>query len=144
VCNPIADIVFLIDQSSSIRPTSWSTNMQFIASVINRFTVGPNTYRVAAVKYSTSATLVFNLNQYTSSSQAASAVLNINQEGGTTNLAAGFILAFSQVLAPNPRLGASQVRTAVDVIARFPMRFCLRANLFIYLFNANATHNKNK
>lgn len=113
VCNPAADVVFLIDQSSSIRPSSWSTDMQFIANVINQLNVGPNAFRVAAVKYSTSASLVFNLNQYSTSSQAANAVLNIVEEGGPTNLAAGFQLAFSDVFQQNQRIGSSQVGRVV-------------------------------
>ena len=106
----MADVIFLIDSSSSIRQNSWNTDMQFISSVINRMNIGSNAYRVAAVKYSTRASLVFNVDQYMTSSQAASAVLGINQDGGSTNLAEAFQIAFSQVLVAKSRMGASLVR----------------------------------
>jgi hypothetical protein len=108
-CNPMADIVFLIDQSSSIRPAFWTVDMQFISNVVSQFNVGPNNFRIAAVKYSTTATLVFGLNQYSTTSQAANAFLSITQDGGSTNLAQAFVVASNNVFQPSARAGATQI-----------------------------------
>lgn len=81
----IADIVFIMDESSSIWPTPFEQQKQFIKDVIDMFNVGVNETRVGLVRFSTRARVGFNLKNYHDKKNLGRAIDDIQQAGGNTN-----------------------------------------------------------
>ncbi|XP_064200312.1 collagen alpha-6(VI) chain-like [Anguilla rostrata] len=81
-----ADFYFLIDHSSSIYPSGFEDLNKFILEFMKMFRIGPNQVRVGVVKFSDHPELEFGLTNYTSSSSLETAVKNIRQDGGGTEI----------------------------------------------------------
>jgi len=60
-----ADVVFVVDDSSSVQRSNFATVLTFVASIVDAFTVGPEHVQVGYVRFSTGASHEFYLNTYT-------------------------------------------------------------------------------
>lgn len=88
----IADIVFVLDSSGSIRAAgenNWNLILQFVASVVERLNIGSNNVRVGLVRYANLAYNIFYLNQYTDRQSLRQAILNVRYRDGNTNTSGG-------------------------------------------------------
>ncbi|CAG5120047.1 unnamed protein product, partial [Candidula unifasciata] len=86
-CGKPADVVFVIDISSSIWPREFNKYaLTFLQNVVSMFNVGPgeNQTRVGAVTFSTDVRLEFNLNSYMKKSDVLGAISKIRVTGGNT------------------------------------------------------------
>jgi len=69
-CNQI-DLVFVVDHSSSVSDnsvgdlTNWFYIQQFMTSIVQGLTIGPNSARIAVVTFGDNATIEFGFNNYT-------------------------------------------------------------------------------
>ena len=86
------DICLIIDSTGSIRDKNpsdgtdnWQLQLEFLATLIGAFTIGPDDTRVGAIVFSTKATLAFSLNDYTTIDEIQNAIRNIAYMGGWTN-----------------------------------------------------------
>lgn len=77
-----ADIVFVIDESSSIWPVHFGRLRQFIVNLTDSFDVGLETTRIAAVSYSDKVTHRFSLDDYKNGEDVKKAVRRIDQKTG--------------------------------------------------------------
>ena len=84
--NP-ADIVFVLDSSTSLWPSDFRKQLDFVVGVVDLFNISPHDIRIGAVSFSHWAFLDFNLNQYHTKEDVKEAILDIDQIGGDTNLA---------------------------------------------------------
>ncbi|TSK42091.1 Collagen alpha-1(VII) chain [Bagarius yarrelli] len=87
----MADIVFLVDGSSSIGRTNFALVKSFMAGLIRPYahTVGPAGVRVGAVQYSDTARVEFTFTTYPRGTELLSAIENLNYKGGNTRTGAG-------------------------------------------------------
>ena len=99
-CSDIrADIVFVVDSSGSIRDADPGTDAnpnpnytfmrQFMANIVDGFTIGPNDVQVGAVTFSNEGVNRFFLNTYNNQADLTAALLNLAYDGGNTNTSGG-------------------------------------------------------
>ncbi|XP_074645678.1 matrilin-1-like [Tubulanus polymorphus] len=81
----LADIVFMLDDSSSIWPNNFTLQKNFVNQMINSFDIAPDATHVAVVTFSTRARLQFRLNEMMEKDKLREAVFRIRQRGGDTN-----------------------------------------------------------
>ena len=87
------DICIIIDSSGSIRdnnppsgiPDNWQLQLNFLAALIEAFTIGPDDTRVGAIVFSEQVRLAFSLDRYTTKEQIQNALRNLAYMGQTTN-----------------------------------------------------------
>ncbi|KAI0220298.1 Matrilin-3 [Lamellibrachia satsuma] len=95
--NYMADIVFVVDSSGSIRDANpkdgsydnWELLLNFMVTMVDKLNIGSNQVRIGVVKFSTDAESVFHLNQYTDKNSLKEAIRRISYLGGHTNTAGG-------------------------------------------------------
>jgi len=108
-CNESLDLVFLVDDSTSIKEQEWPAVQRFLTSVAQRFNVGRTTTRVGIVRYSTTASIIYRLSSFQSSSAISGAIFRMRHLGGSTNLALAMRMAFQNVFVPASRPGSAKV-----------------------------------
>ncbi|XP_059508798.1 collagen alpha-6(VI) chain-like [Stegostoma tigrinum] len=101
-----ADIVFLIDGSSSISPSDFSRMKDFLKYVVRMFTVGQTNVQFGIAQYSSKQTTIFHLNETSVQSEIFDLIDNITQLfGGTmTGEALEFVMHFFQTSAGSRKL----------------------------------------
>uniref|UniRef100_A0A4W5RXV3 VWFA domain-containing protein n=1 Tax=Hucho hucho TaxID=62062 RepID=A0A4W5RXV3_9TELE len=93
VCDPerecvrteIADIIFLVDSSSSISLMNFTIMKNFMMSVVNETSVGENQTRYGLIVFSTNPKSIFTLNEYKSKRDVNSAIIKLGEPSGDTN-----------------------------------------------------------
>ncbi|GCB71791.1 hypothetical protein scyTo_0001701 [Scyliorhinus torazame] len=80
-----ANIFFLVDGSSSIRPESFQDLKRFLVNIVNIFSIGADQVRVAVVQYADNARMEFESTQYTHKTEVERAIKQIVQIKGGTN-----------------------------------------------------------
>lgn len=103
LCNTSLDLAFLLDDSSSIPDQDWTRLLSFVSSLIDTLVIGPNNVRVAVIRYSTTADVIFPLTRYYMASDMKNAINNIAFNGGSTNLADALRIVLSDVFRVAPR-----------------------------------------
>ncbi len=96
-CEAQVDLCFIIDSSGSIRDNNpsdgsydnWELQQQFLAALVDLFTIGPDDTRVGAVVFSEQVSLVFALNTFTDAQAVKNAISGIAYLGQTTNTPEG-------------------------------------------------------
>ncbi|MEE6466246.1 hypothetical protein FKM82_006883 [Ascaphus truei] len=78
----VADIVFLIDESSSIGATNFQLTRVFLHKVVSALDIGLNNVRVAVVLYSDEPRLEFNLNTFTDKYDILDYITKLPYRGG--------------------------------------------------------------
>jgi len=97
----VADIVFILDSSGSIRDANpsdgsydnWALALQFISNFVNEFNLGTDGTQFGLVTFSYLANNIFYLNSYTDKNQMQSAILNTPYVGSYTNTSGGIRMA---------------------------------------------------
>ena len=92
VCEKPLDICLIIDSSGSIRDNNppdgtdnWQLQLEFLATLIGAFTIGPDDTRVGAMVFSEQVRLAFSLNPYSTKDEIQNAIRNLAYMGSTTN-----------------------------------------------------------
>ncbi|CAL8249499.1 unnamed protein product [Boreogadus saida] len=80
----LADILFLVDGSTSIAGRDFQSMLKFMQSIVNASTVGENAARFGVILYSTEANSVFTLNEYSSKGQVLEAIQALQLPTGDT------------------------------------------------------------
>ena len=91
-CPRVADLVLVLDQSSSIVVESYDNwyvqVLSFAKSIAGAFPISNNLTRVGLLKFSTDVEIVFHLNTYGDSESLLRAIDAVDINGGNTNIAA--------------------------------------------------------
>lgn len=92
-----ADIIFLLDSSSSEGSTNFQKQIDFIKNFTDQFTIGPDKVQVGLVTFSTAPTNQFWLNSYSNNQDLQQALESIPYSPGNTytNLALNFVKNYS-------------------------------------------------
>jgi hypothetical protein len=85
------DLGIVLDTSGSItdggNEQNWPLLLQFVASIVEQFEIGPSKTRVSLVVFSTSAYMVFPLNAYYDKQAIVDRIMVGDfHEGGNTNM----------------------------------------------------------
>ncbi|KAJ3598257.1 hypothetical protein NHX12_001768 [Muraenolepis orangiensis] len=80
----VADIIFLVDGSTSITLPKFRSMLKFMESMVNETTVGEEMTRFGVILYSNEPTSVFKLNQYFSKRQVTGAIQALRSPLGDT------------------------------------------------------------
>ena len=88
------DVVFVVDESSSIGPSNFQLKKDFLSALVGRLDIDSGNTRVGLVKFSSYVNTreAFNLNEYSSVVSVQSAIASLNYSYGQTNTAA--VLAY--------------------------------------------------
>ncbi|XP_062854213.1 collagen alpha-1(VII) chain [Trichomycterus rosablanca] len=104
-CNNVvvADIVFLVDGSSSIGRTNFVLVKDFMAGIVRPFSkaVGTSGIRFGAVQYSDTARVEFTFTTYVNGTDLLNAIQNINYKGGNTRTGAGLKYIAENFFSPS-------------------------------------------
>ncbi|XP_070211137.1 uncharacterized protein [Littorina saxatilis] len=86
-----ADVVFVLDASSSIGAQDFSLLLTFVKNLLNEWNVGEDEIRIGVVKFSNVTEIEFQLNTHEDKDDVLSAVQAIMYRGGTTDTASGLL-----------------------------------------------------
>ncbi|GAB1601231.1 collagen alpha-4(VI) chain-like [Argonauta hians] len=89
--NP-TDIIFMLDESTSILNEDFNLQLGFVSSFIKDSIVGVNATQIGIVTFSTNVTTRIKLNQYSQSKDLVEAVDKIQRKYGNTNTGEGLKL----------------------------------------------------
>ncbi|XP_005097975.1 collagen alpha-1(XIV) chain [Aplysia californica] len=93
-----AEVVFVLDISSSIFMHDFQKQLAFVSSLIRIFDIGENETRVAAISFSTNATVEFHLDEFYDQKDVRDHVEMIRYTGGGTNTGDALKLVNDSVL----------------------------------------------
>ncbi|KAM4770891.1 vitrin [Rhinophrynus dorsalis] len=105
-CLNAADIVFVIDGSSSVGTGNFRTVLQFIANISSEFEISDTDTRIGAVQYTYEQRLEFGLDRYGTKQDVVNAIMGINYWSGGTSTGAAITYASEQLFTkskPNKR-----------------------------------------
>lgn len=88
-----ADIIFLVDGSTSIDLIKFTSMQKFMKSIVNQTTVGEDLTHFGVILYSTDPKSVFTLNRYTTKQEVLAAITALKSPYGDTYT--GKALAYS-------------------------------------------------
>ncbi|XP_052281834.1 collagen alpha-5(VI) chain-like isoform X2 [Dreissena polymorpha] len=110
-----ADMVFIVDSSSSIWNVDFETQKTFIGDVISHFDVESGKTRVALIAFSDEAAVKIHLNQYNTRKELISAIATITQPGGSTNTHLALELMLREVFSTKngARPGAAHIAVVI-------------------------------
>ena len=102
------DLCLIIDSSGSIRDNNppdgsrdnWNLQLEFLASLIDLFTIGPTDTKIGAVVFSEEASVAFDLDTYRKALYVKYAILGLEYIGTTTNTPEGFKVTREQCFSP--------------------------------------------
>lgn len=80
----MADVVFIVDTSTSITQENFQKVKNFLSSLVSRLDIGLDAVRVGLVQYSDKAYQVFLLNQYLLKNDVLEQIGNLPYRGGET------------------------------------------------------------
>ena len=83
------DLSFIVDASGSIHTRRFPKVLEYVASVVQELTIGPNATQVSLVSYSDTATMEFHLNQYSAMDDLIAAIKQVPYQAGKTNTSGG-------------------------------------------------------
>ncbi|XP_071325050.1 collagen alpha-6(VI) chain-like [Trachinotus anak] len=79
-----ADIIFLVDGSTSIDSTEFTSMQTFMKSIVNRTTVGKDQTHFGVIVYANKSESVFPLKKYESKQDVLNAITNVKAPTGNT------------------------------------------------------------
>ena len=91
-CNPVMDLVFVIDSSGSIEfaaEGNWNRLLAFVNKIVDKLTISSSATQVGVVRYSDDVVNSFFLNTHNSKTAVMQAISNIPYDGHNTNTAGG-------------------------------------------------------
>ena len=80
--NNVIDLIFLADESGSIKAADWTLMTKFMSDLIDDLNVGADTVRVGTRTYDSSTTLRYQLKDY--GSDLVTITESLGQNGGGT------------------------------------------------------------
>ncbi|WAR18708.1 CO6A3-like protein [Mya arenaria] len=80
-----ADIVFILDASSSEGSLNFHSQLDFVSRVVNDFQVGPHNVQIGVLTFSDQPHIAFKLNQHTSKNTVLDAIQRVPYIQGLTN-----------------------------------------------------------
>ncbi|KAL0985323.1 hypothetical protein UPYG_G00155470 [Umbra pygmaea] len=80
----VADIIFLVDSSTSISDVNFSIMKKFMMSVVNETKVGESQTRYGLIRFSTDVASLFPLNKFTSTEDVNNALKKLERIHGDT------------------------------------------------------------
>nr|XP_026692192.1 zonadhesin-like isoform X3 [Ciona intestinalis] len=80
----ITDLVFVLDASGSVKRYNFELVKDFVANIVDRFTIGPKAVQVGMVRYSTSVSHLWKLNRFSNKETLLKNIRNIRYTGGWT------------------------------------------------------------
>ena len=90
------DIIFVLDSSGSIGRSNFAAIRKFVLDFVQELTIGPNDNQIGVILFSSSASIVFNLNSYSSKGSVLTAISNIGYTGGGTSTHSALQLLIAQ------------------------------------------------
>ncbi|KAA0703512.1 Collagen alpha-6(VI) chain [Triplophysa tibetana] len=84
--NEVADVVFLIDASESIKENPWKTMIAFLLDLVDKLRVTRDLFRIGVAQFSTGYLKEFYLNEHADAKGVKSAIQNITQKKGGTSI----------------------------------------------------------
>ncbi|KAL9984710.1 hypothetical protein ACROYT_G007036 [Oculina patagonica] len=115
-CELPANIVFVMDESGSIKQKNYEKEKKFVREIIQTFDISPLQARVAIVEFSHIASLSVGLDNYGSKTRLLCAVSDIRYTGGYTHTAEALDIVHHNVLRPALDNRASDTETVQIVI----------------------------
>ncbi|KAI2655063.1 Collagen alpha-6(VI) chain [Labeo rohita] len=82
----VADVVFLVDGSESIKEESWRIMIAFLLNVVDQLRISPELFRIGIAQFSTSYQKEFYLNEYNDAAGVKAAIERITQVKEGTNI----------------------------------------------------------
>lgn len=103
------DLVFALDDSSSITVINWNTLLGFVCNnYIQYLNISSTTIRVGMILYDTNARIIFRLTQYNTRSTLTAACNAMTFTGGSTNLLDALTMALT-LFQDSPRTQCQKV-----------------------------------
>ncbi|KAK2854621.1 hypothetical protein Q7C36_006490 [Tachysurus vachellii] len=112
----VADVVFLVDDSTSISDDSFMSMKYFMNSVVNSTQVGRDSVRFCTILYSDGAEAKFSLNQYYSKREVRDAINNLKHSRGNTYTAKALLYSLTYFSEASGGRGAKGVPQMMFVI----------------------------
>ncbi|XP_067929075.1 hemicentin-1-like [Watersipora subatra] len=81
----VLDIVFIIDSSTSVKPTPYQQQIRFLSGFASSFKIGPQHVQLGVVSFSYNDRVDFYMDDNTNENDLENAIANIKQIGGGTN-----------------------------------------------------------
>lgn len=107
VCSQRADIGFAVDASRSVRGGGFRKSKDFIKFVLQRFKISESGIHVGLIRFSTSARVIFDFDDYYTTQDINAAIDSMSYEKGGTNTARALRLARYKLFQEKP-LGSSR------------------------------------
>ncbi|ESO97266.1 hypothetical protein LOTGIDRAFT_69761, partial [Lottia gigantea] len=79
-----SDVIFVLDESSSIDNRDFKKQLKFVQDVIKMFDIGPKKTQIGVVTFSDLPTVEFYLNTYKKKKDVLKAVGRVVYSGGNT------------------------------------------------------------
>ncbi|XP_077196918.1 uncharacterized protein LOC143838901 [Paroedura picta] len=109
-----ADIVFLVDESSSIGPSNFIKLKDFLFRIVSYFPkIGPEGTQIAVVQYSDEPRTEFQLNQYRDRNGVLKALKSLRYMGGNTRTGRGISYVLKEVFQASKGMRPTVPRTLV-------------------------------
>jgi len=83
-----ADIIFVVDKSSSVGTTYFNLMKSFLSRLVSRLDIDRNSTRAGLVTFSSGVDASINLNAHSSVASLQSAIWSLSYTAGSTNTAA--------------------------------------------------------
>jgi hypothetical protein len=80
-----ADILFLLDSSSSESRANFQKQVDFVSSIVQGLPIGPSNVQVGVISFATYAHASFHLNTHTDKASLLTALQHIHYYGGSTH-----------------------------------------------------------
>jgi len=81
-----ADIALILDASGSVGTANYNKALQFLQNLVASFSIATNNeVRVGVITYSTTSSISFNLDKYSTKASLQSAISKLPYTGGLTN-----------------------------------------------------------
>ena len=109
------DVVFALDDSSGVPRDGWTSMLNLASSFVDQFYVGLGSVRIGVVRYSNTASVAFDLNQYRTGTEVKAAIgrLPYISRSSDRNLADAFRITMNQLLVRGERYFAAKVGTSL-------------------------------
>ncbi|XP_036358133.1 uncharacterized protein LOC115210527 [Octopus sinensis] len=112
-CPARADIVFVLDSSASIGKSNFQKVLNFVTTISNRFTIGPDQVQIGIDSFDSATRTEFALDSYNDTSSLLAAINKIRYHGGSTHTGEGLERLFSQSMTFSNGLRPNVTRIAI-------------------------------
>ena len=100
VCQRQADIVFVLDMSSSIGQSNWDLMLAFVVNIIQKLTISEAGVHIGVVTFSDTSYTEFHLDSHFNKASLINAINSIFYKGGNTRTSSGIKRMMDDVFDP--------------------------------------------